>query len=308
MGTKETIVNKIISIDTILEVAKYLEDKKAEYERLFADEEKKNQGLPYSEKRYRYKQIGVPKLEYEITLIDNRSLKQSNYTWFISNLENANLIKKISIIYAISYEDNMETPNKIYRNIHSYIVFNHDSIHLSVNGKELEDEVYNLHTTIRNMIDNCEDRYNKTVKNRNSRVQSFCLSIGFVLSYIMYVVLLCTKSKMPSIINSFLENKYIIVFGQWFIALILGNVFGIGIMSKLYRNILPKTKYSHYSKKSHKSVYIDNIEDFISHNEVQINIFADNGKNRRTIEKIYKITSKVVLIQLLLSIIFFFII
>ena len=186
MASQETIVNKIISIDTILDVAKYLEDKKAEYERLFADEEMKNQGLPLNSREYQYRQTISPKLEYEITFINNSSLKQSNYNWFISNLENANLIKKISISYTISYENNMESSNRIYKNIHAYIVFSHDSVHISVQGKETEEETYNLHTTIRNMIDNCEDRYNKTVKNRNIRVQSFCLSIGFVLSYILY--------------------------------------------------------------------------------------------------------------------------
>ena len=295
MATEETIVNKIVSIDTILDIAKYLEDKKAEYEKLFAEEEMKNQGLPLNARRYQYRQTIAPKLEYEIILIDNRSLKQASYNWFISNLENANLIKKISISYSISYENNID----------AYIIFTHDNIHLSVQGRETEDETYNLHTTIRNMIYNCEDRYNKTVKNRNIRVQSFCLSIGFVLSYILYLVLICMKSKMPEILNMLLSNKYVVVFGQWFVAAILGNVFGIGIMSRLYRYILPKAKYSHYDRSSHRSVYMDNIEDYVSHNEVQINVFANNGRNRKLIEKIYKVTSKIVLVQLLLSIIYF---
>lgn len=305
MATEETIVNKIVSIDTILDIAKYLEDKKAEYEKLFAEEEMKNQGLPLNARRYQYRQTIAPKLEYEIILIDNRSLKQASYNWFISNLENANLIKKISISYSISYENNIDASNKIHKNIHAYIIFTHDNIHLSVQGRETEDETYNLHTTIRNMIYNCEDRYNKTVKNRNIRVQSFCLSIGFVLSYILYLVLICMKSKMPEILNMLLSNKYVVVFGQWFVAAILGNVFGIGIMSRLYRYILPKAKYSHYDRSSHRSVYMDNIEDYVSHNEVQINVFANNGRNRKLIEKIYKVTSKIVLVQLLLSIIYF---
>lgn len=78
-------------------------------------------------------------------------------------------------------------------------------------------------------------------------------------------------------------------------------------MMGLYRSILPKTKYSHYSKSSHKSVYIDNIEDYIANDEVQIGQFANNGKNREIIEKIYKITSKIVLVQLVISVLFFFI-
>lgn len=78
-------------------------------------------------------------------------------------------------------------------------------------------------------------------------------------------------------------------------------------MLALYRNILPKAKYSHYSRSSHKSVYVDNLEDYTSHDEVQIGKFANNGKNRVIIEKIYKITSKIVLVQLAVSILLFFI-
>lgn len=79
-------------------------------------------------------------------------------------------------------------------------------------------------------------------------------------------------------------------------------------MQYRYRNIIPKTKYSHYSKSSHKSIYVDNIEDYVSHNEILIGEFADNAKKRYLIEKIYKVTRIIVLVQLLLSIIFFFII
>ena len=77
-------------------------------------------------------------------------------------------------------------------------------------------------------------------------------------------------------------------------------------MMSLYRSIIPKSKYSHYSKSSHQSVYVDNIEDYTSHNEVQIGDFASNGKNRIIIERIYKITRIIVLIQLVISIILIF--
>ena len=102
-----------------------------------------------------------------------------------------------------------------------------------------------------------------------------------------------------------MNNKFILIFGQWFISAIIGNVFGLPIMLNLYRSILPKAKYSHYSKNSHKSVYVDNIQDYISHNEVQIGKFANNAKNRQLIENIYKITSKVVIAQVAISVLLF---
>lgn len=102
-----------------------------------------------------------------------------------------------------------------------------------------------------------------------------------------------------------MNNKFAVIFGQWFISALLGNVLGFPIMMGLYRNILPKTKYSHYSRSSGKSVYVDNIEDYISNNEVQIGEFANNKRNRSIIEKIFKFTSKIVLIQLVISVLLF---
>ena len=41
--------------------------------------------------------------------------------------------------------------------------------------------------------------------------------------------------------------------------------------------------------------------------EVQIGKFANNGKNREIIEKMFKITNKVILVELLISVILFFV-
>lgn len=55
MASEEKIVNKIIPIETIIEVANYLEDQKEEYNRIFERESQKNAGLKFSEQVYEYK-------------------------------------------------------------------------------------------------------------------------------------------------------------------------------------------------------------------------------------------------------------
>lgn len=52
MVSEETIVNKIIPIETIIEIANYLEDQKEEYNRLFENDKNKNMNLSYSEQVY----------------------------------------------------------------------------------------------------------------------------------------------------------------------------------------------------------------------------------------------------------------
>lgn len=215
-------------------------------------------------------------------------------------------IQKISIYYSISYFSNYKNnQNYEYMNLYTFVSFGEDSVSISVNGKNLEEEVYKVHSHLRGLIENNDYRYNKTVKHRNFRIQSFCLTLGFVLSYILYLIMLVNKEKLTGELEVLINNKYVLIIGQWFVAFLLGNILGFPIMKTLYKTIVQKTKYSHYNRSSSKSVYVDDIEKFISSDEVQIGINAYNGKKRLIIERIYKITSKIVLLQLILSIIFF---
>lgn len=307
MASEEKIVNKIIPIETIIEVANYLEDQKEEYQRIFEKEEQRNAGLKYSEQVYEYKKIDS-KVQYTIKFKDGREITEADYNWFIGMLNNLNSIEQITFYSAISYSSNARTRER-YECMHlfTWVHFKEDTTNIRVDGKNMEEQVYRVHSYLRGIIENNDDRYNKTVKNRKLRIQSLCFSIGFVLSYIIYFILIANKNKMPVELANYLDNKMIIIIGQWFISALVGNVLGLPIMLALYRNILPKAKYSHYSKSSHKSVYVDNIEDFVAHNEVQIGKFASNGKNREIIEKIYKITSKIVLVQVSISVLLFFI-
>ncbi len=305
MGSEETIVNKIIPIDTIIEVANYLEDQKEEYEILFQNDENKNAGLNYGDQVYEYKK-SLLKIEYTIRFKDGKEITEQSYDWFISNLQNLSVIERIDMYYFVSYSSNIKEKEKYeYMHLDTWVHFYENRVSIKVDGKNVEEQAYRMHSYIRGIIENNDERYNKTVKNRKLRIQSFCLSIGFVLSYIIYLVLIANKAKLNAQFGNYLNNKMFIIFGQWFISVLLGNILGYPIMMMLYRSILPKTKYSHYSKSSRKSVYVDNLEDFTSHDEVQIGANANNGKNRETIEKIYKITSKIVLVQVALSILFF---
>lgn len=306
MASEEKIVNKIIPIETIVEVANYLEEQKEEYKKLFDRDEQKNKDLKYSEQVYEYKKHELD-INYTIKFKDGRELKEPDYNWFIGMLGNLKAIERISISSSIRYSSNSNGEHK-YMSLYTYVSFYETYATIRVDGGNMEEQVYRTHSYLRGVIENNEDRYNKTVKNRNFRIQSFCLSIGFVLSYIIYLVLNGMKAELPEIILQILNNKYGIILGQWFISALIGNILGFPIMMALYRNIVPNAKYSHYNSSSHKSVYVDNIEDYVSHCEVQIGKFADNGKNRMIIEKIYKVTSKVVLLQLVISVLLFLII
>lgn len=308
MVNNETIVNKIIPIETIVEIANYLEEQQEKYNRLFKKDEEKNKGLKFYEQEHEYKR-GYTRLRYTIGFKDGREITEDGYNWFIGMLVNLKPIKYITISSTIDYNTNYKN-RESYENkrLTTVVYFHEDSIRINVDGSKMEDEICKNYSYLKSIIENNDERYNKTVKNRNFRIQSFCLTIGIILSYIIYFILNGMEADLPEAAIQILKNKYGIIIGQWFIAALGGNILGLPIMMAFYKNIVPKTKYSHYSKSSKKFIYVDNIEDYVSHNEVQIGKFANNGRNRILIEKIYKVTSKIVLLQLAISTLLFFII
>lgn len=302
MAREESIVNKIIPIDTIIEVANYLENQKEEYSKLFEIDQQKNKDLKYDEQVYEYKELNS-KTEYTIRFKDGKEVTKSDYDWFINMLSNPKIIEHITIYAYEAYSSNIKDKTHYeYMYLHTWLHFYEESASIRVDGKNTEEQVYRNHSYLKGVIENNEERYNKTVKNRKLRVQCFCLSIGFIMSYIIYFILNGIKIELPEIVIYIINNKYALIVGQWCIAVLIGNLLGFPIMKALYKNIIPKAKYSHYSRSSHKFIYVDNIEDYTSKNEVQIGKFVNNGNNRVTIEKIYKITSKMVLIQLVISV------
>ena len=108
-------------------------------------------------------------------------------------------------------------------------------------------------------------------------------------------------------IATYLTNKYVIVFGQWFASILLGNVFSYWYMLSIYRPLIPDAKYAGYNSSTYKSVYKDDIDDYLQHSEVHFGKFWDAENRRNKIEKIYKVTRIIILVQLVISAILFLI-
>ena len=145
------------------------------------------------------------------------------------------------------------------------------------------------------------------MKHRKIRTQCFTISIGIILSYILYIILKINIDKIPPILAEYMNNKYILIFGQWFVAILLGNVFAYWYILSIYKPLLPSAKYAGYNRSTYKSKYTDDIDEYLEHSEVHFGKFWDAEKRRNKIEKIYKITNKIILVQLLISILLFFI-
>lgn len=310
------VVNKQIPIKSIIDVANYFDDYKSRYDNIFEQEKIKNKNVEFSEKKYEYEN-GNTELRYTVKLRNGQNMTETDYNWFIGQLGNPRAIEEVFIDLRVSFynKSGKENYNDQYNSINVTVDFRdarmdlrYSDVYIDVQTTNQEREANNIYSTVMNTLENNEDRLNKTIKHRKIRTQSFCISVGIILSYILYLVLRITADKFPMEIATYLTNKYVIVFGQWFVAILLGNVFSYWYILSVYKPLLPETKYAGYNYSTGRGNYTDDVDDYIEHSEVHFGKYWDAEKRRTKIEKMYKITSKIILVQLLISVILFFII
>lgn len=309
------ILNKQIPLKSIIDVANYLENYKDEYLRKFQIDENKNKNIPYGEKVWEYEN-GNAEIRYTVEFHNGKSITETDYNWFIGNINEPRIIKSIRIDLSVSFfsNNNKNSNSNDYNRISAYVDFQDCGMNLkysdasvSVETTNKESEAHNIYSELMNILENNEDRYNKTLKFRKIRIQCFTISIGIVLSYILFVILKINSNNLTNEINNLLNNKLVLVFGQWFVAILLGNLLSYWYILSIYRPLLPETKYAGYNSSTGSSRYTADIDDYIEHSEVHFGKFWDAEKRRNKIEKIYKVTSKVILVQFLISVLLFFI-
>lgn len=309
------VVNKQIPVKSIIDVANYLENYKDDYDRRIQIDENKNKNLEYNQKVWEYGN-GSTEIRYTIELHNGKTMTENNYNWFISNLNQPAIIKSIRIDLRISFYTTNRYNNSgdIYSRINAEVDFRDAGMELrysdaviSVDTQNQESEANNLYYGITDILENNEERYNKTIKSRKLRMQSFCISVGLILSYIIFLILKINSNNLPNVINDYLNNKVILIFGQWFIAILLGNLLSHWYIMSIYRPLIPDAKYAGYDYSTGKSRYTDDVNDYLEHSEVHIGKYWDAENRRNKIEKIYKITNKILLVQLIISVLLFLI-
>lgn len=304
MEEKIKVSNKIISIETIKKIAVYLQKQCETYGMLIKKDKLRNEPLNYNDRKYEY-EGNDPYINYTIETLNGKIMTERNYDWFLNMLEDNKNIKHIRIYQYISFSATGNNVGEyIFKHLSTDIDFYEDRVNIIVDGKELESEVQKTYSNLRDILDSCIVKYDKTIKNRKIRMQSFYISTGLIFAYIAMILLYLNIDKISEIVMEYVMNKYVLVGAHLAIAIIIGNLFGSIYMNKLYEYLLPERKYSHYNESSRKNIYIDNIEEYIEKNEVQIGKFYNSIKRRNEVEAVYKVTRLIVLIQVAIYIIY----
>ena len=191
------VVNKQIPLRSITDVANYLEDYKEKWDKIFKQENEKNKNKPFGEKNYEYEN-GYTNLKYTIEFHNGKNITESDYNWFVGNLSEPRMIKGIELQMSISYNTRSQASNynDIRNNINVTVYFRdcggelkYSDVTINVDTTNQENEAHNIYSTIMNTLENNPDRYDNTIKHRKIRIQCFTISVGIILSYILFIVL-----------------------------------------------------------------------------------------------------------------------
>ena len=195
------VENKQIPIKSIIDVANYFDDYCNRYSNIFEKENAKNKNLSFGEKNFEYEN-GSSDLRYTVKLRNGKNMTETDYNWFIGYLNEPRMIEEISIDLRVSYytKSGKENYNDKYNSVSAIVNFRdarmnlkYSDVYIDVQTNNQENEAHNIYSTIMNILEDNEDRFNKTIKNRKVRMQSLCISVGIILSYILYLKFSYTK-------------------------------------------------------------------------------------------------------------------
>ena len=285
------ITGKIITVDQIEKVADYLEQTKANYDRLIKGDKEKNNDTYIDKGDYHYYAVTMPKLEYEIRYTDGRETTTEDIYVFKDALKEPRYLKSINMQLYIKYKDN-QMGEETRHEMSLYLTIRDESLYFSTSDEHMDNEAYNFNSYVRGILEEGPDHYDLIAKKRTWIKLVVGMGLGSILSFILFFVSLYLKSTEMETIVTLYKTPFLLIMLGWVIAVAFGTFFTTPIMSGLYHEI--DKSLNSYSKDYAKK----KIENYKEANEILIGENVNNLEKRETIKKLYNIAKPLVLIHL----------
>lgn len=289
------VANKIITDSDLARIFEKMNDEILENQKICKQETLQNE--KYAREYQNWTTKGFEgKFKCTINFYDDTNITFDNYNSFIS-IYNSRIheIKSMYVSYRYSYwiqhgkEDNLISQS-IHLNIYEYKM--NIDVNLSSADKKMDD-VYQL---IKEIILKAPERYDRIVKQKSSITNKITFALGIIPS-----VIICTLLSFVPAIRYVYGAGYVV----YPIVVVLlgfmigGTVFG-GKLDKLYSTIVPSKKYAGYDSTNYKSIYKDDIDDYVQKSEIIIGKNISNVKNRKEIEELEIKYSKYIPIEIII--------
>ena len=292
------VANKIISNKDLEEIFQKMDDDMKENIQICKQETIQNEKYEREYQEWTTKSFeGTFKCTFNF--YDSTNITVDNYVAFIT-IYNSRLdeIKDMWVRYRYSYWIQHGKDQKLISQYINMNIYEHKmniEVNLSSDDKKMDD-IYRL---IKEKIQNAPKRYNRIVSQKEKIKYKIELAIGMIPS-----IVICTLAAFVPTIKQVYGMTYV---GYPLVAIILGLIIGTIVIGNklddLYSTIEPKRKYAGWDSKRNKSVYKDDVDDYVSKSEIIIGKNINNIKRRKEILKLDRKYSSYIPIELLVLVV-----
>ena len=292
-----SIKNKIIDIDSLIDIYNYYYNLFNDFENKFKESEQANEGVSFENQFYEYYKIDN-RFEFTLKRTDGfeQSFSEKQYDYVVDELRrNIELYQDVKFSFSVQYYDDYKNIEKDYCSYNADIKLwfsnfedNNDDLEIIIYLENADHIFRNNHEFIVNLDARLPEKTDFIIKHRYL-IQEVCsLAIGFIISTLLLLVLFIVKDQIQVIYYS--QNTFALF--QLALTFILGNIFVYLYIGSIYR-IIYYTKYENMPvTKYYKDV-------FESTNEFHFGaVGKKKEKARNKISTLYNISKKALLIEL----------
>lgn len=296
------VANKIISDTDLLDIFQRMDEEIRENIQICKQEEIQNEKYKTEYQNWTTKNFnGTFKCTFNF--YDDTNITVDNYNAFITIFNSRLLeVKDMWVNYHYSYIiQHGYNQNIISQSIYMNIYENKMNIDVNLSSDDKKmDDIFQL---IKEKILKAPERYDRIIKKKSSIRNK----IGFASGVIPSIVICTLLALIPAVRQIYGITYVLYPIAVVILAYLIGNTVFNSKLDRLYSTITPNKKYAGYDSTNNKSIYKDDIDDFISKSEIIIGKNIDNIKHRKEIAELEEKYSKYIptelIVLLVLSII-----
>lgn len=296
---KLDVCNKVISNDVLYDILEKMNEKILELNKICQKEKLENANRNYTDQVWTIKDFNGG-VRCTFSFSNNTRVTCDKYRDIVAIFNSRlNEISSMVISFSCYYIKKQDGQIKVISD--SIVLFVYEnSMNINLNISSDNDKIYDVYQFIKDQILSAPERYDRVIKKRSSIINMICFSVGFIPSIIILTLLIFVPT-----VKMLYETVYIL----YPIALVIFSfMFGSLLIRfkllQLYAPLLPNKKYVGYDKETYKSIYKDDIDNYVASAEIIIGKNCNNIKNREKILHLEKKCGSFLPIEIGLIVIF----
>ena len=275
------VANKIISDNDLEEIFDKMNNEILECEQICKKETELNEKYEREYQKWTTKDFKGG-FKTSIDFYDDTNISIDNYDDFMITFNNRiNEIKYIHISYNLWYDiQNGNDTKYIHQYIEMHIYERKMSLDIKISSEDKR--INNVYEFIKSKILNAPEKYDRIIKDKSKIINKITFAVGSIPSIIICLLLIFVPVfRQVYGLTYVLYPLAVIV-----LSFIIGGIFIGGKIDSLYSSIVPSKKYAGYDSSTYKSIYKDDIDDYVNSSEIIIGKNINNIKNRKEIEEL----------------------